>query len=71
MTNIIDYSIDGVIISSVVENMLFGVIIDKKGQYDGIDFLHYKGNGRWYAPIIEEKGEYYTEEEYHSSSVMK
>lgn len=71
MTNIIDFSVNEVIISSVIADMLFGVIVDKKGQYDGIDFLYYKGNGRWYAPIIEEKGEYYTEEEYHSSSVME
>lgn len=65
----IEYSISDIIITFSITNTPFLVLINEEGQYDGTDFLYCKGDNRWYAPIIEEGGNFYTEEEYYSSSV--
>ena len=65
----IDYSwVSGLIIINPINKKMFSQIsIRDNGQYDGIDIVYEKSNGRYYAPIIEHKGEIYTEEEYHNS----
>lgn len=66
---IMDYSwIGGLIIINPIDDIAIYLGITNQGNYNGMDFI-IKNGAKFYAPIIEENGNFYTEEEYYSSSV--